>query len=318
MKLNKIGSLLLCTAVFISLMSFPSFALEKGVYVGSVITSYTNPDTGNVDDGGTANAALGEGMCRSATAETALVEYDGSNTWVTVRLLLQSNCSNVAFYTRNGYNSYSRVNYSITAENAAEDSIDYRFKVSDAGVKIKGTMYVTPMGRDVLWYLYINTNTLKSGSGDFEVSIDVSEPASSAKSTYTAGASGGSANTGGSTAQGTAGTAAPAQAPGVADGANTADGISDAADGVSSDGAATPENAEAEDAAIDGESVESAEIIDIGSDDDKIAKSGADGIDDSGRDESSGGYGIIICIAAAVIIAAGAAAFAAVRRRKSQ
>ena len=151
--------------------------LEPGVYTGTMVTTYYNPDTGNVDDGGTANAALGEGMCRSATDEACLVEVDQEgNVWITVRLLLQSNCKNVALYTRTGYDSYSKVSYDIMSEDAGNDSIDYRIKVSDAGVKLKGTMYVTPMGRDVLWYLYVDTSTLKEGSGDFVVSIDTSAP----------------------------------------------------------------------------------------------------------------------------------------------
>ena len=177
MKMKKFCASLLCLTMLVSSLSISAFALDAGVYTGSVVTSYYNPDTGNVDDGGTANAALGDGMCRSATAKTGLVEKDADgNIWVTIRLLLQSNCKNVAFYTRTGYDTYSQVSYDIMAEDSANDSIDYRFKVSDAGVKIKGTMYVTPMGRDVLWYLYVDTSTLASGSGDFEVSIDVGEP----------------------------------------------------------------------------------------------------------------------------------------------
>ena len=118
--IKKVLSMMVCIVVFGTMLPVSASALEKGVYTASVVTSYYNPDTGKVDDGGTANAALGEGMCRSATGTTALVEYDGKNTWVTVRLLLQSNCKNVALYTRNGYNSYSKVNYTVMAEDAGE------------------------------------------------------------------------------------------------------------------------------------------------------------------------------------------------------
>ncbi len=179
--LKRSAVFMLCAAAVLFAMPVQhASALSAGIYTGSVTTTYYNPDTGEVDDGGTANAALGEGMCRSATGTTALVECDGKSTWVTIRLLLQSNCSNVAFYTRSGYNSYSKVNYSVMQEDSGNDSIDYRFKVSDAGVKIKGTMYVAPMGRNVLWYLYVNTGSLKSGSGDFVTSIDLSSAAASA------------------------------------------------------------------------------------------------------------------------------------------
>ena len=174
MRVKGIGAVLACMVLLCGLTAVSASALEAGVYTANVTTTYYNPDTGNVDDGGTANAALGEGMCRSATDTTGLVEVDQDGTvWVTIRLLLQSNCKNVAFYARNGYDSYAKVSYTKTAEDSEKDSIDYRFKVSDPGVKLKGTMYVNPMGRDVLWYLYVDTATLKSGSGDFVVSIDL-------------------------------------------------------------------------------------------------------------------------------------------------
>lgn len=177
MKLNRIGAALCSLALLCGLIAVPASAagVAPGVYTASMVTSYYNPDTGNIDDGGTANAALGEGMCRSATDKTALVEVDNDgNVWVTVRLLLQSNCSNITLYTRSGYDSYKQVSYTVTAEDAANDYIDYRIKVSEPGQKLKCTMYVTPMGRDVLWYLYVDTSTLSSGSGDFVVSIDTS------------------------------------------------------------------------------------------------------------------------------------------------
>ena len=173
MKIRKISGFFAAVLLLAGAFGVSAAALDTGVYTGTVTTTYTNPDTGEVDDGGTANAALGEGMCRSATAETGLVEVDADgNIWLTIRLLLQSNCKDVALYTRTDYNTYTKADCSVTAEDAANDSVDYRFQVTDAGVKLKGTMYVNPMGRDVLWYLYIDTTTLAEGSGDFVVTID--------------------------------------------------------------------------------------------------------------------------------------------------
>ncbi len=116
MNLKRISAALAGVALACSLMvQSASAAPQPGVYTAHVTTTYTNPDTGKVDDGGSSNAALGEGMCRSATAETALVEIDhDGNVWLTLRLLLQSNCKNVALYTRNGYDSYSKVSYEVT------------------------------------------------------------------------------------------------------------------------------------------------------------------------------------------------------------
>ena len=174
--MKKLCSMMLALVLVLA-MAVPALALDAGTYVGYNETSYYNPDTGNIDDGGTKNAALGEGMCRSATAEACFLEIDhDGNMWLTVRLLLQASCSNIALYTRTGYDSYSQVNYEITAENSGEDSVDYRFRVSsDHDIQLKGTMYVTPMGRDVLWYMTCKNFT--AGTGDFVVNIDTSAPA---------------------------------------------------------------------------------------------------------------------------------------------
>ena len=171
-----LGVVFFCTSLG---AATPAQAAKPGVYTANVVTSYYNPDTGKIDDqGGEANAALGEGMCRSAVATTGLVEVDkNGRTWVTLRMLLQSNCKNVAIHKRVGGNSYARANCTITAENSGADSIDYRFPVANAGQKLKGTMYVTPMGRDVVWYMWVNPNTMKAGSGNFVVNIDTSTPA---------------------------------------------------------------------------------------------------------------------------------------------
>lgn len=176
MKRSKRLLAWLCPLVLLMTCCIPSVraaGTEPGVYTADMVVSYYNPDTGTVDDGGTSNAALGDGMCRSATNKTCLVEVDqDGSVWITVRLLLQSSCKDVALYSRTGYNSYSQASYEITSEDAGTDSIDYRIKVADVGTKLKASMYVTPMGRDVLWYLYVDTATLTEGSGDFLVSID--------------------------------------------------------------------------------------------------------------------------------------------------
>ncbi|WP_317854447.1 heme-binding Shp domain-containing protein [Chakrabartyella piscis] len=166
--MKKIFMLVLALVACLS-MAVPTFAMDNGAFYAYVITDYYNPDTGNIDDGGTANAALGEGMCRSATDTRGLVEKIGDEYFVTIRLLLQSNTKEVSFYTHAGYDQYQPVNYTIMTENAMEDSVDYRFQVADPFAPIKATMYVTPMGRDVLWYIYLDESTLSSDTGDFVV-----------------------------------------------------------------------------------------------------------------------------------------------------
>lgn len=182
-------------------------ALSDGVYTASVETFYINPDTGVTDDGGSKNAAIGEGMCRSAVFESALVEVENGKTYVTIRMLLASNVKNTTFtvqQTAGDAGSYQSVSASMMAEDANSDSRDYRFAVPGAGSYIGCSMYVTPMGRDVKFYMQVQEGSASAGSGDFVVSISPKSEASTQESTsapVSSAASGGaSASTGGSTA----------------------------------------------------------------------------------------------------------------------
>ena len=140
LKLQRFGAIFLCAALLTGLLSVSAFALGNGTYVGKVVTSYYNPDTGAIDDGGTANAALGEGMCRDATGQTGLVEVDkNGNIWLTIRLLLASNCRDAAFAYRSGNNQYTAVNYEITQENSAGDYVDYHFQVPPPMLSMRKT-----------------------------------------------------------------------------------------------------------------------------------------------------------------------------------
>ena len=173
-EIDKIKGLITLFIICVSI-AFPTFAAENeslGVYVN---TEYYNPDTGEIDDGGTANAALGVGMCRSATDERGLVEKIGDEYYVTIRLLLQSNTKDAKFWKRIGDNKYEQVTYEIMSENGVEDSVDYRFKVDDPWQPIKASMYVTPMGRDTLWYIRLDKSSSSEDTFDFVVTAPVAD-----------------------------------------------------------------------------------------------------------------------------------------------
>lgn len=149
-------------------LSVNTFAVEQGAYGVYCGINYYNPDTGEIDDGGTANAALGDGMSRSVTGTTALVEYDGENYYVTLRLLLQSSTYDAQFWTRTGYDSYETVGYEIVAENGLTDSVDYRFAVADPYQPIRASMYVIPMGRETVWYIQLDESSATEDTGEFD------------------------------------------------------------------------------------------------------------------------------------------------------
>lgn len=175
MKIKQAGAFALIFMMLFSVAPKVN-ALEHGAYGVYAGTNYWNPDTGEIDDGGTANAALGDGMSRSVTSTKALVEKDGDKYYVTLRLLLQSNCNSISLFQRTGNNTYSKVSYQIMAENAVEDSVDYRFQVNDPFAPIKASMYVVPMGRETTWFIQLDKSSTSSDTGNFIVSVKEAEP----------------------------------------------------------------------------------------------------------------------------------------------
>lgn len=145
-----------------------AFALSDGAYTADTLTHYLNPDTGKTDDGGTGNAEIGEGMCRSVVYPKALIEQKNGKTWITVRILLYSNLSNARVYTQDlPKGNYTEVKHTVMSENSPNDSGDFRFEVPSADCYVKTKMYVEPMGRDVCFYWKVDTSTAQSGNADF-------------------------------------------------------------------------------------------------------------------------------------------------------
>jgi hypothetical protein len=166
-------ALLLCAALLLAGAPFAAFAADDGVYLAATNTYYLNPDTGVTDDGGSKNAAIGEGMCRSVIYEKALVEIDGGKVYVTVRVQLVSNMGAIKFTVQQKAGdpaSYASVSPRIVAEDAGADTADYRFALPAVSSYIGCSTYVTPMGRDVKFYMNIS-NSLTAGSEDFVVSV---------------------------------------------------------------------------------------------------------------------------------------------------
>lgn len=174
--MKKTASVLLCI-IFICI-SFCAFALERGAYLAAAQTHYINPDTGETDDGGSKNVAVGEGMCRSVIDEAALVEFDGKHTYVTLRVLLLSNIRDLKFEiqsVKGDAQSYITAKHDIMSEDAQNDCADYRFEVKSIQNLIRCTAYVIPMSRNVTFYIDVSKIT-GEGGGDFAVTVtDIKE-----------------------------------------------------------------------------------------------------------------------------------------------
>lgn len=158
-------------ALAASIVSMPASAASHGIYTATATAHYRHPTTGVIEDSGGENSAvLGQSMTESATNKKALVEVDASgNTWITVRLNLMDNIQSPKFQVDG-----RSVSASLMQEDYGSNTADFRLKANSEKSIIRCNMYVTPMGREVIFY--ITVGNLKSGSGDFVTSISVERP----------------------------------------------------------------------------------------------------------------------------------------------
>lgn len=161
-------SMVVMLALVAGITAIPAYAASNGIYTATATPHYRNPLTGKIEDsGGEDSEVLGQSMTESATDTKALVEVDSNgNTYITVRLKLMDNIQNPTFKVDG-----SSVSASLMQEDYTANTADYRMKVSSENSVIRCSMYVVPMGRDVIFF--ITVSNLKSGSGDFVTSITV-------------------------------------------------------------------------------------------------------------------------------------------------
>ena len=155
-------------ALVAGITAIPAYAASNGIYTATATPHYRNPLTGKIEDsGGEDSEVLGQSMTESATDTKALVEVDSNgNTYITVRLKLMDNIQNPTFNVDG-----NSVSASLMQEDYSANTADYRMKVASENSVIRCSMYVVPMGRDVIFF--ITVSNLNSGSGDFVTSISV-------------------------------------------------------------------------------------------------------------------------------------------------
>lgn len=185
--MSKITNLMKKMSIFLAalflmagMQSESVYAAEPGIYVADCTPNYRHPQTGVIEDtGGEDSFALGQSMTESVTGPRALVEVDeAGNTYVTVRLGLMDNISDVAFLIDGG-----QANPELIKQDAANNSADYRMLVFSENSVITTSLYVAPMGRYVTYY--ITLSNLQPGSGDFlpQITLAEQEPAAEESTT---------------------------------------------------------------------------------------------------------------------------------------
>lgn len=154
------------------------WATEEGTYLVTIVPSYKDPETGNIDDPGN-NEAIGQGMTERMCGSTALLEVDSSGTmYLTVRYYLSQFINNVTFEERSGSSfqdlSFQEMQSKEAVEGASDIAdkygyTDYRMKIASLESVYRGKAFIIPAGRNVVFFFTAKNPV--AGSGDFITSM---------------------------------------------------------------------------------------------------------------------------------------------------
>lgn len=143
-------------------LGFPvtSVHAESGsVYSCTINRCYSHPVTGEIEDsGGEASYATGQGMVEGEVYASGLMEVtDSGNYYLTIRMSLIDYTSGHSFSVQNvGDSGWSGTGVAVTANGSDSNGTtsDICIQVPSENCIVRVSMYVTPMGRNVTFYLY--------------------------------------------------------------------------------------------------------------------------------------------------------------------
>lgn len=163
---RKSGIFLMAVMLFVA--SLTVNAMDNGAYLAPRTTSYVNPDTNETMDGGT-NIALGQSMCDSIVEDQVLVEKTEDSMYVTVGLGLMSNVSDVSMQVVNEKGEFRDAELTLTGscQRDGDTCNHYRFEMKPDDKYFSPIMFVTPMGREVQFFVRVDYDSMQAGTGNF-------------------------------------------------------------------------------------------------------------------------------------------------------
>lgn len=137
----------------------PAYAASGNVYTCSITPCYRHPVTGAIEDsGGESSYATGQGMVEGCIYTTGIMEVtDSGEYYLTIRMSLIDYTSNQSFWVQNvGDSGWSSPAMGVTGNGSDSNGTtsDVCIQVPSENCVVRVSMYVSPMGRDVVFYLY--------------------------------------------------------------------------------------------------------------------------------------------------------------------
>ena len=163
-KKNKILSAIMTCVLAITLMAgFPAvkaYAASGTVYSCTINRCYAHPVTGVIEDsGGESSYATGQGMVEGCVYSNGILEVtDDGAYYLTIRMSLMDYTSGHSFQVQNvgdsGWSTPSEIGITGHGSDSNGTTADVCMRVPSENCVVRGSMYVEPMGRDVIFYLY--------------------------------------------------------------------------------------------------------------------------------------------------------------------
>ncbi len=163
--------------LLLSLLLFSSKnvqAASGSIYTCKMNPSYSHPVTGQVEDaGGSSSSTTGQGMVEGAIGSKGILEVtDSGEYYLTFQLGLMDYSSKQSFSVQNINDSgWNTVSATVTGNgsDSSGKTADMRIQVPSESCIVRCSMYVEPMGRNVIFYFYPsdyaagNSTNMKAG-----------------------------------------------------------------------------------------------------------------------------------------------------------
>ena len=140
-------------------------AASGSIYTCKMNPSYSHPVTGQVEDaGGSSSSTTGQGMVEGAIGSKGILEVtDSGEYYLTFQLGLMDYSSKQSFGVQNvndsGWNTVSATVTGNGSDSSGKTS-DMRIRVPSESCIVRCSMYVEPMGRNVIFYFYPSDYTV--------------------------------------------------------------------------------------------------------------------------------------------------------------
>ena len=160
-------------------------AASGTVYTVTIARSYQHPVTGQVEDsGGSTNKTTGQGMVEGAVGSVGLLEAtDGGEYYLTFKMSLVDYTSKHSFSVqKRGASGWSaeKVEQTGSGKDNNGKTANLRIKLPSKDSIVRCSMYVEPMGRNVIFY-FSSSNMKKGNSSGMKAEMVTTESKSSSE-----------------------------------------------------------------------------------------------------------------------------------------